>query len=386
MIIYWYEVKKLLSSAAIWGFIAACLLFNLFLVIVDTGNPYANFVGTVSKDTGYVLNQSFDEKLAQFTAGDAQAAYLAQLTYDTEGVSDVFDGYTTKEIGERYIAAAGITGGFAEAMRDKYAALQQVVDEKAAKDESLTLYFAGATYSQHHRLFNDLMGNLMMEGILTAVLLALLAVGYENNHKTEDIVCSTRIGRRILRPKMAASVSVGLVAYALLALLTFLVYFGINDYGGIWSSNVSSLFNYRNDLITGVRPFVTWNSFSVLTYFLAMLGVSTGLLLCFSLLAFGIGVLMRNHYIGFLVFLAANALLVALPLQIPQTLAAREFVGFYSMLSPVWLWLKHGIWFTDGDIDIPWPHFETIGLCVSLVTLAAFAMLSALYFRKRDLK
>lgn len=58
---------------------------------------------------------------------------------------------------------------------------------------------------------------------------------------------------------------------------------------------------------------------------------------------------------------------------------------YAAMLLPVWLWLKHGIWFTDGDIDIIWPHFETVGLCVSLAAAAAFRLLAARHFRKRNL-
>ena len=102
-------------------------------------------------------------------------------------------------------------------------------------------------------------------------------------------------------------------------------------------------------------------------------------------MAFGIGVFIRNHYLGFLVFLTANAVFVAIPLQMPNTLKAGFYARYYSMLSPVWLWLKHGIWFTDGDADILWPHFETLGLFVSLPVLTAFCLSAAIYFRRRDL-
>ncbi len=74
-------------------------------------------------------------------------------------------------------------------------------------------------------------------------------------------------GRRILRSKMTASLSAGLGAYALLAIFTFLVYFSVNEYGNVWGSSVSSIFNYRYDVIVGYRPFLTWYSLSVLTYF-----------------------------------------------------------------------------------------------------------------------
>ena len=228
-------------------------------------------------------------------------------------------------------------------------------------------------------------GRLLVEGALISALLVLLSVGYANNHRTEDIVYSTKKGRGILRSKMTSSLSAGLGAYNLLALFTYLVYFGLHEYGSIWGSNVSSVFNYRYDVIAGFRPFVTWYSFNVFTYFLAMLGMSIGVILCFSLMAFSVGVWIRNHYIGFIVFLAINAIFVALPVQIPQTLTAGLYVKYYFMLSPVWLWLKHSIWFTDGDVDILLPHFETLGLCVSLLILTTFCVFAAIYFRKRDL-
>jgi hypothetical protein len=385
MVLYWYELKKLLSSAAVWGFIAVCLLFNFFLAINSSGDEYADFVGTVSGDTGYILGQSFYEKLSQFKAGGGQTELLERLKSDTDNVTDVFDDYETKDIGESYIAASGAKGSFAEAMRDKYSALQKVVDEKAVKNESLTLYFAAATHDRHQQLFSSLTGWLIIEGVLIATLLVFLSVGYENNHRTEDIVYSARKGRSILRTKITASISAGLGSYIILAMFTFFVYFSFNDYGDIWGSNVSSVFNYRYDLIAGYRPFVTWHSFRVLTYFAATLGMSVGLILCFSLMSFSISVLIRNHYVGFLVFVVSNAAIIVLPMQISQTLTVGLYARYYSMLTPVWLWLKHSIWFTDGDVDILWPHFETLGLCTSLLVLIALCMLAVIYFRKRDL-
>lgn len=384
MLIYRYELKKLLKSAAVWGFIAVCLLFNI-IIISNSGNAYADFVSTVAEDTGYILDQSFYAKLSQVTASDKQAKYyLEQLKYETGGVTDVFEGYEVKDIADIYINVAGLSGFFAKTMRDKYTALQKVVEEKAERDESLTLYFAGATHHRHHFLFGTLTGWLFTEAVLVSVLLVLLSIGYENIHGTESLVYSTKKGRLVLRPKFAASVTAGVLAYALLALITLVVYFSKTQYGGVWRSSVSSLFNYRVDLIAGIRPFVTWYSFNILTYLMAMLAMGAGVVLCFMLMAFSIGMLVRNSYMAFLVLLIANGVNVVLPMQVSQTLPIGLAVRCFSILSPVWLWLKHGIWFTDGDIDIIWPHFEMLGLCMSLAVLTALCLLATNYFRKRD--
>lgn len=384
MLIYRYELKKLLKSAAVWGFIAVCLLFNI-IIISNSGNAYADFVSTVAEDTGYILDQSFYEKLSQVTASDKKAKYyLEQLKYETDGVTDVFEGYEVKDIADIYINVAGLSGFFAKTMRDKYTALQKVVEEKAKRDESLTLYFAGATHHRHNFLFGTLTGWLFTEAVLVSVLLVLLSIGYENIHGTENLVYSTKKGRLVLRPKFAASVTVGFLAYALLALITLVVYFSKTEYGGVWRSSVSSLFNYRVDLIAGIRPFVTWYSFNILTYLMAMLAMGAGVVLCFMLMAFSIGILVRNSYMAFLVLLIANGVNVVLPMQVSQTLTIGLAVRCFSILSPVWLWLKQGIWFTDGDIDIIWPHFEMFGLCMSLAVLTALCLLATNYFRKRD--
>ena len=385
MFIYWLELRKLLSSAALWGFLAACLLLNLF-VISSSRDEYADHVAAVSNVTGVKLGSSFHDRLSRVTAdGGREDIHLDRLRLETDGVTDVFEGYEIGYVGERYIAAAGATGYFAKAMRDKYAALQKVVEEKARQDESLSLYFAGSTYARHRMLFNTLMGWLLVEGALMAALAALLSAGYEQICRTGDVVYSTRAGRLIMRPKLAASVTAGLAAYAFLSLLTLAVWFGVNEYGEVWRSNVSSLFNYRMDWIAGMRPFVTWHSFSVLAYLLAVLAAGAGLMLCFALMAFGIGVWLKNSYIAFLLFIAANAAMVAVPGLIPQTWMAGLAVRYLSMLSPVWLWLKRSLWFTDGDVDILWAHFELIGLCASLAALAVFCLLAEIRFRKRNL-
>jgi hypothetical protein len=79
MFIYRLELKKLLSSAAVWGFLAVCLLFNMF-IIGHSVDEYADDVGAASEQTGVVLDPSFYEKLLQMTAsGDRASQHLERL-------------------------------------------------------------------------------------------------------------------------------------------------------------------------------------------------------------------------------------------------------------------------------------------------------------------
>lgn len=385
MSIYRLEFKKLYSSVALWILIILFLIFNIFLVVSSLGGNYTGFLGEVSHKTGYVLNEPFRNKLSQMHVSNKQSNDLEQLKMETYQVEDVFDDYDIRDVGEKYIEAAGAPEKFAEIMRSKYADLQKIVEKKAESNESMTLYFAGATYEMHRLIFKDIMGWLIVEGAIISVLLVLLSLGYENNNKTEDIIYSTKIGRRIIRAKSTASISAGLGTYLLLCIITFVIYFSMNDYSGIWGSSVSSLFNYRFDFIAGERPFVTWHSYSVFTYFFAYIGLSIGLIFSFCLMAFVIGMIIKNSYISFLVFLIINAGIVALPFMIPGTTLMNHYISYYSMLSPVWLWLKRSIWFTDGDVDTLWKYFETVGLCISVLILTAFSILAAMRFRRRDI-
>jgi hypothetical protein len=323
------------------------------------------------------LGAEFEDKIAGLEQSEARDYFEA----DTKGRTDVFDEYETAYIAEAYIGKLGLSGYIAEAMRNKYAALQSAVDDKAASNESLTLYFASDTAYKHFELHGIIFSFLILESGMLAALIMFLSLSYEHSSRTAHSVYSTRTGRHILRHKLLASLSAGQMAFAVLTGLTLAVYFAFNDYGNIWGSSVSSGFNYLIDmLIGGTRPFVTWRSYTVLTYLLAVLGLAALLTLCFGLIAFAIGAWTKNGYIGFLVFLIVNAACLVFAYLFPG-----RFPSYLTVLTPVWLWLKQPSWFTDGGADILWKNFETLGACASLVLLAGSCAVSAIMFRKRDI-
>lgn len=378
-----FEIEKLLKASPLWVFLLICMLFNVFLIVVDSGRgSYAAFIDNISKETGIELGDNFNERLKQLSPNNEKnAAYLLQLMRETSGVKDVFDNYDASLIGESYIKALGIDGSLAKMIRHKYSVLQESIDKKAASNESLTLYFGSDTYRYHNLLFGGVMKWLLTEGILFASLAALLSVGFENINKTGQMVYSSKKGRQILVQKLSASVLTGLGAYLILTLLTLAVYFSFNSYGGILDSSVSSAFNYIRDLVAGVRPFSTWHSFTILTYLLAVIGASMGIILLFVLMAFAIGVLIKNSYIGFIAFLIANAAVVTLPFYLPST----NMIPFLLTLTPEWLWLKQSLWFTDGGMEALVPNFETVGIIISLALLSVFCIYAVKHFKRRDL-
>jgi len=372
-----HEFKKIAQSPALIGFAALCLLFNMFIVLIDGGsNEYANYVARVSRETGFRLGADFDERANNLEPSE----HAALLRLQTYGMTDVFDGYTTGYIAEVYIAQLGLSGMVADLTSGKYARLQYAVDARFEAGDGMTLYLAGATFWRHEMLFSVVMGALLFQGMLLAALIMLLSLGYEHSAKTEFVVYATKTGRRVNRSKFIAGVVAGLSAYAIIAAVTLVVYLTLNPMGGSWGSSVSSGFNFVRCML-GPRPFVTWHGFTVLTYLLAALGVSAGIVLCFALMAYIAGLWIRNSYIAFLILALINFAVITLP----GIVFGATMPAFILALSPIWLSLQQGMWFTDGGSNILWAHFETIGVVVSLLLLSVLCVWSSARFRGRDL-
>jgi ABC-type transport system involved in multi-copper enzyme maturation permease subunit len=370
-----YELKKLLFSPMLIVFLALCIGFN-FMTIGGAYYEYSDYVAEASRTTGYNLGAAFDEKLAGIEPGEMRD----WLMDDTAGITDVFDGYDTAYIADAYIKKLGLTGYAANAIRDKYAGLQKSIDAKAEIGESMTLYFASATTDKHDDLYYNTMLFLILQCGLIAALIMLLSIGYEHHNRTSHIVYATKTGRKVMRYKLFASLTAGIIAFALLTVMTLAVYFAVNDYGNIWGSSVSSAFHVIDDMLAGGnRPFATWQSYTVLTYLLASLGVSALLTVCFGLMAYVIGMWLENSYIGFLIFMIINAGCIVFAIVI------QGLPKYFAVLSPVWLWLKRCLWFTDGGPDILWKNFETAGVFASLIIFAGLGAFSAIIFRKRDI-
>lgn len=334
MALYWHETKKLLTSAVVLGFVALCLAFNMLSIL---GN------GAVAREIATPSN--------------------------------VFEGYQTAYISEAYINALGLSGRIAEAMGEKYESLQPVIEQKAQDGDSFGQY----TYEQHRNIFDGTMKPLLFEGIIISIIVMLLALGNENINRTEQIVFSSKIGRRIIWHKFKAAVLVTLIAFALLVFITLAII--VHRYAEVLNDNVSSGFNYIGDLITGARPFATWHSFTVFEYLLAVIGISTGIVLCFSLAAFVIGTTIHNSYIGFIVLFLGTMFFISCPMILPN----NSYIKYAFMHTPICLSIKLPLWFTDGGADILSQHFETWGVCISLVILISGAFLAANAHKRRDI-
>jgi len=342
MTLFVHELKKILFAPAIIGLIALSVALNILIAVAD---PYIGY----------------DE--------DSPEPY------------NVFDGYDSGKLADDYIVSYGMTGEAAANMRGKYDKLQPVIDEKARNGDALSVYFGNNTYFLHHlRLFGNLLFVIIAEGCLIAMTASLMSNCYENAHNTEGVVYSSKTGRRILRAKIAASLTVGIAAFTAVLAIGSAVFFKYHDYSSVWNDNVSSSFNfaYRDYPV----PFITWRSFTVAQYLRAFVGEAAGLTVVFGLTGFAAGVFFRGGYAacGFAVGLCAAQILFPQLFELGGT--ARGLLN----MTPAMLWLNCVRWFTDGGPYYTCADFESAGFIVSFVLTAAASVIAAKIFGKREIR
>jgi hypothetical protein len=361
-----YELKKLLLAPAIIVFVALCLIVNAAIAI-------ANY-----SDYEY--------------QPDAKPA-------------NVFEGYQASDLAEGYIKKYGVTENNADNIRAKYEKLQPVIDEKSANGDALSPYFRELTYERHGLLFGTMFTAILAEICLLALLLALLSVTYENSRNTEQLVFSSKTGRRVMRVKLAASLTATIATSAVIiegSLFVFFAGFDLLRYesagsvrvphigeGGlaqsapswreVWSENVSSGFNFTIGEFG--KPFITWHSFTVIEYLWATIGAAFLLAVCFCLLGYAVGVSARSDYGA---AIAAVAVVAAMGFAEPL-FPVGSMVKNALNLSPVGLWRNCGTWFTDGGANVLWANFESVGLAASLTALSLAALLISRAFKGREI-
>ena len=338
--LFWLELKKTLFSPALLSFFALCIMLNVIIVLVH---------------------------------------HTVDIDKHNDEPFNVFEGYETSGLADYYVRLHRMSGDAEENIRAKYNKLQFVIDEKANDGDALSEYFGYDTYYLHNLLFGTLFFVVVIESCLIALFAVLLSTGYENMRNTEHLICTSRTGRRILRKKLAASLTTGLAVFTVILIISLAVFFARYDYSAVWSDNVSSSFNFSPG--EWLKPFITWHSFTVAGFFLAVIFAAAGLMVVFTLFGFALGTVFQSGYIscGVAVTLCILQFIAPFLLQMGGTLR-----GILN-LTPVMLWVNSGKWFTDGGAGIVWPNFESIGIIVLLVMLSALALLTASFYKRRDL-
>jgi hypothetical protein len=272
-----------------------------------------------------------------------------------------------------------MTGENAENVRNKYKKLKPVIDEKAVNDDALSIYFGEQTHYRHSLLFKIVFMAIIGEVCLLALFSALISVTYENLRGTEYIIFTSKVGRRVFKAKLCSSLVASVALIGVILGVSLGIFFHRFNFSGVWSNNVSSMFNCAVNEYA--KPFITWNSFTVGEYLWATVGLTFGIAVCFCLLGYIVGVLVRNGYGAFIIAASVVGFTFLPKPLFPMGSVSRSIWD----LTPVWLWKNSGAWFTDGGADIIWANFECLGIFASFTVISTAAIIATKIFKKKEL-
>lgn len=381
MRVFGWELRKLISSPAVWAFLIACILINGLLVFSSSyDSGYVRYVSRAAADFGTRVDDDFVEQLKKLPKTEERERLLAfaeqMLTAEKNGAFEV----DTSAYAEDYIRQFGLNGIWATLFSQKYEQLQPAAD-RTAENGAADLYAADMTESVHRGLFETLLHAVLCESIVFAFLVVLMAQGYEPLHRTDSLVFVTRTGRRVAFPKLGAAVLCGLFCYFLLVGTSMFFYSFVWDLSGFWNADISGGLHSSPDYSVA-RPFFTWAQMTVGGYFWAQFMLGIALILVFCLLAVVLGLFMRNAYAAFAVAVAASLLFLLLPGWFRECGLFGAAFGF--SLSPVWAWNTQSLWFTDMGFHSLWPWWETTAVFLSGVLSFVLMWFAYRRYRRKD--
>lgn len=375
-----WEMKKIWSVPAIWGFFVLCILFNVFLITGDDyGADYVRYVAKASQVTGTQMGELFEMQAENLPEHEYKNIFLAE----TKGKEDIFENYDIAALGDNWIDLYRMSGFVGNMLRQKFQKLQARIDELDERDASQSLGAAGMTKILLNALFSKLCKAVLMEGMLAAVLIALYACSNETMQRTHLFVYSSKRGRYIQKEKFAAALLSGVSAYLVLAGISVLLFAGFWKMGSIWHTDMSSLFYYVNDGLGLKIPFVSWTDFTVAGYLCAMTALGTVVVAISAGLGFFAGLIFANPFGGFLFVVTV----IAMNMQMIVYAGNSGIWELYELLQWTFaaFWWNQPVWFSELGVSTLLPQQTCYTAIVCLLCCVIILYGSFCYFYKKEL-
>ncbi len=379
-----FEIKKLLINKTLYFFIGVCLLFNITLIALTSGeHTYVNYVGEVIKGAGSQVNPSFVEYLGTQPESKLRNR-LIQSCENAEKIYDFFDATALSEwysdYDEYYVGSSYLQ----KLLFEKYAKLADSVQTLNSDNADLSVYAADATNRVHEVIFTNVLKALMVEGFVLISLLTIHIMDMERQNATAAIIYCSYKGRTLVKDKIFAAGIISICGILILYGVTLLFLFSVWHLGGIWDTNVSSSFHYVTDVnLPFTKPFLTWISFTVKEYFAASLLLEMALFVIWWLISSCIGILSSQSAKGFLI--TASSLIAPYFLSVLFGKLQLGWLYCLNTFSISMLTINQHLWFTEMGINelLPW---QEILSCVIHLLISIFLLIAATKaFMRKDL-
>lgn len=377
-----FEAKKLLLTKAIYIFIGVCLIFNIILIILTSGErDYIKYVGEVVNITGDQIDDSFIEYL-ETQPENILRDRLIENCKSAEKIYDVFD---TQAFGRNYYNEYYIETSFlVRLFYAKYEKLNESVRLLNSVNADLSVYAAETTNQVHSILFTYVLKMLLVEGIMIISLFTIYILGIEHQNFTTAIIYSSKKGRSLVKYKIVAAGIISICSILLLYLITLTLFFTLWDFDGIWNTNVSSSFNYVIDENLPFRkPFLTWISFSVKKYFTASLFLEIAVFVIWWLISSCIGILSNHSAKGFIIL--ATCFILPYFLSVLFESLHLWWLFFLNTLTISSLTLNQHLWFTEMGVFEILPWQEVLSVLIHFLAYSIMLFYAIRIFKRKEL-
>ncbi len=384
-----FEIKKIISAPAIWGFAVLLAVLNCVVAVGMSRGEEIDYINAVNTIAGNKFSVSYTQKLEAIMPPD-EDSLERWFHEDLLAAAQNFDIRTAKYYAEElesYEQSLEAEDGFfgktiASLMARKYEKAKLEAAWKLACGETNYVAFAGET----GHIFNGVSGTLgvlmVAECSLIAVLAVMYSLSYEHISGADMLVYSTRKGRRkVVLSKMAASVLVSSGAYAFIFILGYGIYFALNDFSQVWSVPVSAYYNFIS-VNSCSMPVLAWSSMTFLEYFILSSLLGYAIMLVFMFFAGVVGLVFQNTYAGFGLLVLTVLLNVAFIIVPPDLPAGLLLVNMF----PAGIINTMPAWFQYGSTQILFAYQETILVIVWLLLMTAVSAASLRYFVKKDIR
>jgi hypothetical protein len=384
-----FEIVKLLRSPAIPGFLAACLILNIFLVFASSHRQDIEFINEVTKVTGTVFGEEFMENLKLVPVPDMhdfsgrywRYEELVQAAENSRNVFTDLDG--GRELRER-LPNAPYSDLTIQMQQWKYSLLTPVIEQKAADNDVAYVYFGSRSTWIHDMVFGALGKILAMQACVFFILIMLWTLGFENMVGTGLVIWSTKTGRKLAFYKTVAALALGTGFFIIIYTVTYGLTFIVNDFSMVWEQNVSAQYNMVFDWFFGQLPFITWSSMTIGEYFFASVAVALLNGIVTALFAIPFGLLIKNVYAAFC-SIAGFTFLQLLFYIAGGQMETVPFVWNLSLIMPLTQILVNTQWFTDGGMNMLLPRFETFYPLICILLLCPVIIVACKKFKRKEI-
>lgn len=281
-----------------------------------------------------------------------------------------------RKLAEAEIIKYRLSGKSAETLLQEYEKFSERFEEMVNNEEHKQWFFAGKAYFMHSFLFKTVFLHIIIEALILIVLTTALITTYEFESKTHLVAYTTKRGRKLMKNKLLASLTVATTIAVLLFAITLGTFFTVFDYSHVWKTSISSAINWEYNF-----PYVAWWDLSVGTFLIGVIALVFIVLLLFVGLTFAISIAVKNSYISF--FLIAT-LFIFLWL-LPSFMTKSSILLFFSAYTLPTLLLAVRYSFTGSGGLIMFENFEWMTIsCWTIITLAVCIM-SYTRFKKIDI-